>query len=404
MCSVYTNSYLNIGSAYSESPHGGLFRQRDVEKLSRDLILKWRPTTIEEESFYSICVDFEIASYMRFDPLYQAFSNLELCAMSKRAWVVQETVLSPRMLTFIEHQLIWQCSEGAACETAPAQSRESILEVEQWSPFWAAGNGLAPPLSLEKCTDDMSKLMQRWFNILNNYLKANLSHPEKDRLKALTGVGEHFSRLTNRAYRYGILDGTIPQALLWASPIGKSTGIGPSWHWAFLSNATYNSLSRGDLEALYNLRSAEFLAHIFFQEQHVASESKASTKAALDITWPTLICVGRLLEPVAGPWLCLSKWQCRLRLPMDIELLDPSVDTHGVLDGRSWNKADPREGNIMMLPLIYKDQVIWTLVLRFEESGFYQRIGILKITSPGGKIRAIQQQLTKRKPSLIIVK
>lgn len=33
MCSVYTNSHLNIGSAYSENPHGGLFQQRDVKNF-----------------------------------------------------------------------------------------------------------------------------------------------------------------------------------------------------------------------------------------------------------------------------------------------------------------------------------------------------------------------------------
>lgn len=405
MCSVYTNSYLNIGSAYSKNPHGGLFRQRDVDKLSCDLILKWRPTTVEEESFYSICVDFESTSSRRFEPLFRAFYDLDQGAMSKRAWVVQETVLSPRMLTFTKNQLIWQCSEGAACETAPAQSRESILEVEKRSPFWATENGLAPPSSLGKCPDDMPKLLRRWFNTLNKYLEAELSYPGKDRLKALDGIAEHFSRLTNRAYRYGMLDGTMPQALLWASPDNRPTGIGPSWHWASLSNAMYTTLGYGDLEALSNPRSVETLAHTFLQEHDMASESKASTNSALDINWPTLICVGRLLEPMADPWLEVSWLSCRLRLPMSIRLLDPSVDTDGMIDEGNWTSLRDRyQRDIRILPLIYKDPVIWTLVLRIEESGFYKRIGILQIASPGGKIRAIQQQLAKRKPSLIIIK
>lgn len=405
MCSVYTNSYLNIGSAHSENPHGGLFQKRNAKQFHFDLFIKWRPTTVEEESFYSICVDFEITSAQRFNPLYQAFFELESSAMSKRAWVVQETVLSRRMLTFTKNQLIWQCSEGAACETAPAQSRESILEVERFSSFWAAENGWVPPPSLEKCTDDIPKLMRRWFNTFDKYCRADLSYPGKDRLKALAGVGEHFSRLTNRAYRYGILDGTLPQALLWASLKSRPTGIGPSWHWASLSNAMYIKLKYGDLKALYNPRDAEILAHTFFQEHDMESESKASTNSANDINWPTLICVGRLLELMADIRLEVSWYSCRLRLPMNIRLLDPSVDTYGIIDRANLDgMQDPPRGNLRILPLIYKDPVIWTLVLRIEESGFYKRIGVLVIASRRGKIRAIQQQLAKGKPSLIIIK
>lgn len=310
------------------------------------------------------------------------------------------------MLTFTKNQLIWQCSEGVACETAPAQSRESILEFERCSPFWAAESGPAPPLSLEKRTDDMPKLMRRWFYTLDKYCQANLSYPGKDRLKAFAGIAEHFSRLTNRAYRYGILDGTMPQALLWSATQNRSTGIGPSWHWASESNAMYTWLDySAPLEDLYNLRSSETLAYTFLQEQDVASESRISTNAAPNITWPTLICVGRLLEPRVYPRLHLDTPFRRLRLPKDIRLLDPSIDTGGMIVEGSWTSLQGlRRRDIRILPLIYKDQVIRTLVLRIEESGFYKRIGILVIASPGGKIRDVQQQLAKRKPSLIIIK
>ncbi|KAI0158697.1 heterokaryon incompatibility protein-domain-containing protein [Pestalotiopsis sp. NC0098] len=405
MCSVYTNSYLNIGSAYSKNPHGGLFQQRDVKRYSDVLSIKWRPTAVEEESVYSIRADYEIAWCPTLFSLDRAFCDLRQGAMSERAWTIQEIILSPRMLNFTQSEIIWQCSEGAACETAPAPSRKFILEVEKWSPFWAAENGVAPPSSVENCTDDMLRLIRRWSATLDKYCRADLSYPEKDRLKALAGIGEHFSRLTNRTYQYGVLDGTMPQALLWTSPRSRRTGIGPSWHWAARRNAAYNNLSYGDYEALYNPRGVEILAHTFLQQQDVLSESKVATNAALNINWPTLICVGRLLEPMADSLLNANSFCCHLRLPMDIELLDPSIATYGEIDHGKWIRLqDLRQGDIRILPLLYKDPVIWTMVLRIDESGFYKRIGILEIASPEGKIRAIQKQLAKRKPSLIIIK
>jgi hypothetical protein len=45
--------------------------------------------------------------------------NVERASTNRRGWVLQERVLSPRVLHFSREQVFWECRQLRACESFP---------------------------------------------------------------------------------------------------------------------------------------------------------------------------------------------------------------------------------------------------------------------------------------------
>ena len=120
MSQVYSNSVINIGAAQASSPAQGLFSTRGTEDFKK-ISLRWRPTADDEEVSYSL------RHRTATEPLDNAFYELSESRLAERAWVVQESVLSPRMLSFNGPEVFWQCSEAAACGDFPDGKAEEVF-------------------------------------------------------------------------------------------------------------------------------------------------------------------------------------------------------------------------------------------------------------------------------------
>lgn len=107
METVYANSLLNIGASQASSSQEGCFQPRS--EFIRTHFLHWKASKNEPSQMYAL-TDF-------YQDRNTAFNNLHLFS---RAWVVQERLLSPRMLHFGKDQLWWQCAEAPLlCEQYP---------------------------------------------------------------------------------------------------------------------------------------------------------------------------------------------------------------------------------------------------------------------------------------------
>jgi len=51
-------------------------------------------------------------------------------SLSKRAWVLQEWLLSPRVMHFTENQMYWKCQQEHLAETAP----QRLGHLDSWLP------------------------------------------------------------------------------------------------------------------------------------------------------------------------------------------------------------------------------------------------------------------------------
>lgn len=105
MKDIYKNSLLTIAATGAIDPSIGCFQDRE-------------PEPIETLKFRARAPDGPVVEYVAVD--YQIFKdNIHHAPTANRGWILQERLLSSRVLHFGEHQMLWECHESDACETHP---------------------------------------------------------------------------------------------------------------------------------------------------------------------------------------------------------------------------------------------------------------------------------------------
>lgn len=101
MDKIYSNAIINIVAAHSLGPAESFFAPRTTGGL-KTIQIQWCPGSNDERSTYQIDKQ---APY----PLAHSISQVGKIKLFKRGWVVQETVLSRRMLVFDGPDICWMC-------------------------------------------------------------------------------------------------------------------------------------------------------------------------------------------------------------------------------------------------------------------------------------------------------
>ena len=182
MGQVYSNTIINIGAAQASNPAEGLFSTRGTEDF-KTISVRWRPTEIDEEDSYSL------RHRTSSEPLENAFFELRQSRLAERAWIIQESVLSPRMLSFNGPEVFWQCSETAACGDFPNDDSEEVSWVSH-HPFWSLTDS-DRLLQTNRLSDTrtpwiscdldglhyVGSVHERWCTTMESYCKASLTFP-----------------------------------------------------------------------------------------------------------------------------------------------------------------------------------------------------------------------------------
>lgn len=117
MTKIYQNSRCNIAASASTGPTLGCFYPRDpflVHPMKITLCSAQKPDIGRETDSPDA-----LQTYLFSNPLAWS-ENIEWAPLNKRAWVLQERVLSLRQLNCGHEQLLWECHENVACEPFPA--------------------------------------------------------------------------------------------------------------------------------------------------------------------------------------------------------------------------------------------------------------------------------------------
>jgi hypothetical protein len=148
--------------------------------------------------------------------------------LDTRAWVLQERMLSPRILHFSEYEMAWECDTCCQCECTvlprkPAiRSFRSVLRDSQ--------------LSKESGLD-------AWFNLVGKYSTLNLTF-ESDKLPAIAALASSAANYLNKTYIAGLWKEDLPYCLLWYVGRGRLVSARlqeyvPSWSWASIRGITW---------------------------------------------------------------------------------------------------------------------------------------------------------------------
>ncbi|WPH02651.1 Hypothetical protein R9X50_00551600 [Acrodontium crateriforme] len=170
--------------------------------------------------------------------------------LNKRAWVLQELMLSQRTLHFAKDQIFWHCKELATSADGVFSNAKGVMSDLGWY--------YGPDVSFESVKprrpkevirdfqvrrwrrpdiidDDEEVCIEKiWWRIVEDYSARKLTHLS-DKLIALSGIVNLVQKMRNDMYVVGMWEQDLPEALLWyndgsESEAGTVSGI-PSWSW-----------------------------------------------------------------------------------------------------------------------------------------------------------------------------
>jgi hypothetical protein len=204
----------------SPDPAGGLFGKRsDVDTLLSLKILSPTGQLSSNPNYIHIR-----------RPLKTPEQSLPDFVLS-RAWIIQEIILSKRLLFFHQDQLLWNCNMCLRSE-GNAASQQPILRL-----------GMGGTATLEFDIAKRNYLMP-WYSLIELFSQTRLT-VISDRLPALSGIAHYVKDELDIQYAAGIWRQDFVRGLLWRgqtkvslklppSQYEDKTYIAPSWSWAAL--------------------------------------------------------------------------------------------------------------------------------------------------------------------------
>jgi Heterokaryon incompatibility protein (HET) len=149
----------------------------------------------------------------------------------KRAWILQERILSRRIIYYTKRKLFWECQKFSTDEenrpdTNPPLRAQFISELDEKSD------------STRKSDPQDSCLFTFWESQVGEYSSCLLTK-ETDKLAALQGLSDRVSQRLQRRIFAGMLYDAFGYFLLWQAakeePLETYTEFhAPSWSWASL--------------------------------------------------------------------------------------------------------------------------------------------------------------------------
>lgn len=169
-----------------------------------------------------------------------------------RAWALQETLLSPRLLSYSSHGPVWSCRDLLQ-DVIEQRDRVSHHRASR---FLISNNNDVLP-----CIPGLE--MQPWETVVQLY-SCRRATLHSDKLVALSAVAQTYSENNQDygAYLAGIWDKSIPLGLLWN--VEKEDILprppeytAPTWSWASVSGAVKYIVWRMKVDEDFNFISAQ---------------------------------------------------------------------------------------------------------------------------------------------------
>jgi hypothetical protein len=248
MGDYYTNSLLTVAAISSSDSSGGLFRRRNPLELSPCPVkIKLPqpnltgPPTIPISGFFR---------HARVEDPSNRTDGFQRPPLWQRAWVVQERLLSSRLLMFSKAQMSWRCRSKEASEHMPEGSSrwigwsnedrvlKPILDRLQRS---GRKLGEKTPLVVHtnEARSDLKDIYDAWYDLIMLYGKCNLTFAS-DIFPAISGIASSISRASSDQYVAGLWKSDLHRGLMWTAPDSTSSRAdlreyrAPSWSWASL--------------------------------------------------------------------------------------------------------------------------------------------------------------------------
>lgn len=263
MFEIYRHASFNIGATGAADGDGRCFVDHDLDLLGPCLFDYDRGSVADKEAAGPGDKETETEHSMPIHPdstwhvveeTYWA-NRLYQQPLIRRAWVLQERLISPRMIHFGQDQIYWECHQLHACETYPwgpaalyslqahktvrtATIRDVYMKMIEVGPdrrTMIDPNPLLPTVD----TPDNELALWAWADIVQKYNDLDLTVP-RDKFVALSGLAKLMQGLVQDEYVAGLWKSCMITGLLWKIPQPKQQRTAhtlsgssiPTWSWA----------------------------------------------------------------------------------------------------------------------------------------------------------------------------
>lgn len=198
MQDVYSNCLICLALYRSASPHESVFVAPPPDVLS--------PFIVKTDGVFDGDASSDHTSVVV--PRHYFRNTLLHQPLGRRAWALQERLLSPRVVSFSVGEISWTCKElFHASETFPdglahlSAPMEGVLDIP-WIPHTS-----------ETETRD---LVVTWFRIVTEYTSRQLTYPESDKMIAISAIAARMGQAMNDDYVEGHFLKTMARSLYWS--------------------------------------------------------------------------------------------------------------------------------------------------------------------------------------------
>lgn len=153
--------------------------------------------------------------------------------LSQRAWILQERLMSTRILHFGADEIFWECSTFS--------TRESCEDLYTLTGSSAQQEDENFKRSLQFTESDPEEILKSWYSVICQYTSLQMTMA-LDKFPAVSGIARAFHEATGYLYIAGIWKEHAHSGLLWYSHqqydpkpryrITSEEYIAPSWSWA----------------------------------------------------------------------------------------------------------------------------------------------------------------------------
>jgi hypothetical protein len=169
----------------------------------------------------------------RQEPDEETLRLLQTCSpLSRRGWVLQERVLSPRILYYGDKNIFWRCRTGVeSADGLPAGNRTHSNRDPELSAVFHDDHGSASRFG----ADNIEWVLKEYYNLVMEYSRRQLT-VDSDKLPAFSGLSQLLQPTIDSTYLAGLWSGDLNHGLLWHQEIGSCKHVqpyrAPSWSWA----------------------------------------------------------------------------------------------------------------------------------------------------------------------------
>ncbi|KAI8623411.1 heterokaryon incompatibility protein-domain-containing protein [Xylariaceae sp. FL1651] len=210
MADVYTNAFCNISADWGNEQNGLFFDRdpRDFDVPSLDL-------SIEVDGVRSI------ESMVIVDGPAAGFWNDQVThsPLNKRAWALQERLLSRRNLHFCPQEVLFECCETAACERYPDglplpefSGDAPLPKIFEWPKNNSYVNSLMERWKYASSRAEIA--LSIWSDVVTQYSSCQLTFAS-DKLVAVSGIARYLETARDDIYIAGLWVKNIAAEMAW---------------------------------------------------------------------------------------------------------------------------------------------------------------------------------------------